>query len=187
MCDLDRSFTHFQHIWIGFQRRTIEPWTTSAATGSKLTSKSRLTSSTECWNVGLISEYVPRFIVYADGYRARTHKNKKLEDFKGALEDIPCIQGIRHHIIHACGWARGWLNTDTLLLKYYASEIELVSSRAEGNWSSTWASDAPMFTSGSRQGMQRWDICTHRGAGVADLIWSDFKVSVNMCSRPRIL
>lgn len=45
--------------------------------------------------MGLISEYVPRFIQYADGYRARTDKEQGI-----GLEDLPGIQEIRDHIIH---------------------------------------------------------------------------------------
>lgn len=51
----------------------------SKSARSELTSNSKLMSSIERWNVGLISEYAPRFILYADGYTARTQKkNRKL-------------------------------------------------------------------------------------------------------------
>lgn len=51
----------------------------SKSATSELTSNNKLMSSIERWNVGLTSECAPRFILYADGYRARTHKNRKLD------------------------------------------------------------------------------------------------------------
>ncbi len=142
---------------------------TSKPTLSKLTSKSRLTSSTERWNVGLISEYVPRFILNADGYRAETHKNRKLDyrialifkKLAGTLSDMACL------------WVGRWLSKH----RYITAQI---LCRCDRIWLQLCrVADAPVFVSDSGWSIHRWHICTHRG----EVLVTTLKVSVWMCSK----